>query len=280
MVQVDPFRGHIGRRLAGRVELVRHLVHRGPARHPDPLVVRNGPPQQALRVEQAAGEAWRPVRHEGGRGRIEHLDAVLQPGQEDRLPLADQLRHARAGELRPAIGERIDATHHPLGVANHDAGAGRWGGGGHGADGVPGCRRSIVALWAMWDGFGRRPGGGRDNSPFPPKYSVIFRFRNRTNNRKEPGPRKTPRPTEIPRIGAKKSCCSIGVTMTEYTSERARRPGRPPRREVYSRLRADVAELWERLGACRVRRRPPGSGAESGMRRPIIPRRSRAILSS
>ena len=36
--------------------------------------------------------------------------------------------------------------------------------------------------------------------------------------------------------------------MTEHISERSRRPGRPPRREVYSRLRADVAELWERLG--------------------------------
>ena len=36
--------------------------------------------------------------------------------------------------------------------------------------------------------------------------------------------------------------------MTEHISERSRRPGRPPRREVYRRLRADVAELWERLG--------------------------------
>ena len=36
--------------------------------------------------------------------------------------------------------------------------------------------------------------------------------------------------------------------MTEHILERPRRLGQPPRREVYSRLRADVAELWERLG--------------------------------
>ncbi len=36
--------------------------------------------------------------------------------------------------------------------------------------------------------------------------------------------------------------------MTEHFSGRPRRRGRPPRREVYGRLRSDVAELWERLG--------------------------------
>ena len=36
--------------------------------------------------------------------------------------------------------------------------------------------------------------------------------------------------------------------MSEHISDRPRRPGRPPRREVYGRLRSDVAELWERMG--------------------------------
>ena len=36
--------------------------------------------------------------------------------------------------------------------------------------------------------------------------------------------------------------------MIEHIRERPRRRGRPPRHEVYRRLRSDVAELWERLG--------------------------------
>jgi len=46
--------------------------------------------------------------------------------------------------------------------------------------------------------------------------------------------------------------------MIEHISKRSRTPGRPPRREVYRRLRSDIAELWERMGGLPSPRKAAG----------------------
>ena len=65
------------------------------------------------------------VRHEPGVGGVQDLDVRLDGGEEDRLALPHQLRDAVAHELVAAIRGAVDAADHPLGVADHDTGAGR-----------------------------------------------------------------------------------------------------------------------------------------------------------
>ena len=112
-------------RLPGRLELVRRRVHRRPVGHVDVLVVRHRLPELALQVEPAVREAGRLVRHEPGVGGIQNLEVGLEGGEEDCLALPHQFRHAVAHELVAAVRTAVDAADHPLGVADHDAGAGR-----------------------------------------------------------------------------------------------------------------------------------------------------------
>ena len=114
----------LAQRLAGRLELVGGRVHRGPVGDVDALVVGDRLPELALQVEPAVGEAGRRIGHEPGRGRVEHLDVRLQGGEEDRLAPADQLRDAVAHQPFAAVRRAVHAADHPLGVADHDAGAG------------------------------------------------------------------------------------------------------------------------------------------------------------
>ena len=114
----------LAQRLAGRLELVGGRVHRGPVGDVDALVVGDRLPELALQVEPAVGEAGRRIGHEPGRGRVEHLDVRLQGGEEDRLAPADQLRDAVAHQPPAAVRRAVYAADHPLGVADHDAGAG------------------------------------------------------------------------------------------------------------------------------------------------------------
>ena len=112
-------------RLTGRLELVRSRIHRRSVGDVDALVVRDRLSELALQVESAVREAGRLVRHEPGVGGIQDLDVRLEGGEEDRLALPDQLRHAVAHELVAAVRGAVDAADHPLGVADHDACAGR-----------------------------------------------------------------------------------------------------------------------------------------------------------
>ena len=80
-------------------------------------------------VESAVREAGRRVRHEPGVGGIQDLDVRLQGDEQDRLAFPHQLGHAVANDLVPSVRGAVYAADHPLGVADHDAGAG----GQHGA---------------------------------------------------------------------------------------------------------------------------------------------------
>ena len=111
-------------RLPRRLELVGRGVHRRPVGDVDAFVVGDRLPELALQVEPAVGEARRPVGHEPGVGGVEDVDVRLEGGEEDRLALAHQLRHAVADELVAAVRRPVDAADDPLGVADHDARAG------------------------------------------------------------------------------------------------------------------------------------------------------------
>ena len=119
----------LSQRLPGRLELIGRRIHRRPVGDVDALVVRDRLPELALQVESAAREAGRLVWHKPGVGGIQDLDVRLQGGEEDRLALPHQLRDAVAHELISAVRGAVDAADHPLGVSDHDTGAG----GQHGA---------------------------------------------------------------------------------------------------------------------------------------------------
>ena len=129
----------LAQRLPGRLELIGHRIHRRHLGDVEPLVVRDRLPELALQVEPTVREAGRRVRHEPGLGGIQHLDVRLEGREEDRLALPDQLRHAVADELVPAVRRAVGAADHPLGVADHDAGAGRQDRARHLRHGLPGA---------------------------------------------------------------------------------------------------------------------------------------------
>lgn len=101
--------------------------------------------------------------------RLESVDLALPV----RPIFADQFRHARAGELGAGVSHGVRTTHNPLRVTDDDAGAGRWGGGGHGAGGVSRCGSGAVGRRGTNASADQEGGGTRWLSSFPKVFCYI-----------------------------------------------------------------------------------------------------------
>ena len=117
----------LAQRLAGRFQLVVHRVHGAEVAHVDARVAGDGLAQQALHVQAAVGELGRRVGHEARAGRVQHFDLWFQLRQKDGFAFPHELRDAVAHQLAAPVRSQVHAPHHPLGVPNLDASAGREG---------------------------------------------------------------------------------------------------------------------------------------------------------